>query len=177
MLNIKFEYKTFLAYTNFIFNYGFKFSLKIIFYELKYKNYYKDHTPKHIPNNNLSIKNYDKEKVTGYSPTYYYYLNLTKLFFKRKNIKFDNLYDIGFGTGRVLYSLQFLAKNIYGFEISKKLFDIGEKKLKKMINKNKKLELLYMNGLRFSKYKNNSLIFIYDFTKLMFELILNKISI
>ena len=106
MLNIKFEYKTFLAYTNFIFNYGFKFFLKIIFYNLKYKNYYKDHTPKHIPNNNLSIKNYDKEKVTGYSPTYYYYLNLTKLFLKEKilNLIICMILDLVLVGSYILYN-------------------------------------------------------------------------
>lgn len=130
MLFPKIEYKTFVAYASFLFDYGLKFSFKIILYEYKYRNFYKDYTPKHIPNNKLNVKNYDKEKITGYSPTYYYYLNLSRLFFKRKNIKFDNLYDIGFGTGRVLYFFQFLVDNIYGFEISKKLFFNWKKKIK-----------------------------------------------
>ena len=47
-----------------------------------------------------------------------------KIIFKEKNIKFDNLYDIGFGTvGSIFFTI--FGKNIY--EISKKLFDIGEK--------------------------------------------------
>lgn len=178
MLFPKIEYKTLVAYASFFFDYGLKFSFKIILYEYKYRNFYKDYTPKHIPNNKLNVKNYDKEKITGYSPTYYYYLNLSRLFFKRKNIKFDNLYDIGFGTGRVLYFFQFLVDNIYGFEISKKLFLIGKKRLKKMISKNKKLNLSYLDALKYSKYKDNSLIFIFDpFTKVDdLDIILENVS-
>ena len=172
------EYKTFLAYTRFIFDYGFKISLKIILYEFKFRNYYKDYTANYIPSNKLNVKNYDLQKITGYSPSYYYYLNLTKLFFENKNIKFDNLYDLGFGTGRVLYFLQNLANNIYGFEISKKLFDIGNIKLKEMISKKKKLELSYINALKFLKYKNNSIIFLFDpFTEVNdLNIVLNNIS-
>jgi hypothetical protein len=76
--------KTFFAYVSFLHNHGLKLSFKIILYEYKYRKFYKDYTPKHIPNNKLNVKNYDKEKITGYSPTYYYYLNLSRLFFKTK---------------------------------------------------------------------------------------------
>ena len=170
--------KTFLAYSTFLFNYGLNLSLKIIFYEFKYRNYYNDYTPKHIPNNKLKVENYDTEKITGYSPAFYYYLILVKLYFDNKKNSFDNLYDIGFGTGRILYFFQFLAKNIFGFEISKKLFDIGKIKLNETIGKDKKLELFYMNALEFSKFKDNSIIFIFDpFTKFEdLEIILNNIS-
>lgn len=170
--------KTFLAYLSFLLNYGLRLSIKIIFYEFKYRNYYNDFTPNYIPNNKLDVKNYDMKKITGYSPSYYYYLNLIKSFFNNNNLKFVNIYDVGFGTGRVLYFCQFLAKNIYGFEISKKLFDIGEKKLKKVIDKDKKLNLLYSNALEFSEYKNNSIIFIFDpFTRDNdLENLLNNIS-
>ena len=159
--------KTFFAYLSFILNYGLSLSFKIIFYELKFRNYYKDNTPKYISNDKLEVKNYDIVKITGYSPAYYYYLNLIKSFFKNQDINFDNVYDIGFGTGRVLYFFRFFARNMYGFEISKKLFDIGQKKLKKEIQKNKNLKLLNKNALEFKKFKNNSLIFLFDpFTKL-----------
>ena len=170
--------KTFFAYVGFLHNYGLKLSFKIIFYEFRYRKYYNDYTPNYIPNNKLDVKNYDTQKITGYSPSYYYYLDLIKYFFDNNNLKFDNIYDIGFGTGRVLYFCQFLAKNIYGFEISKKLFDIGEKKLKKLIDKDKKLKLFYSNALEFSEYKNDSIIFIFDpFTKVNdLESLLNNIS-
>ena len=157
---MKTKIKSFIAYASFFFNYGLRLSLSIIYYEIKFRNYYNDNTPSHIPNNNLNIKNYDTRKVTGYSPSYYYYLNLIKLFFKRKNFNFKNIYDIGFGTGRVLYFFQFIAINIYGLEISKKLFDIGKMKLQENVNKDKKLKLFYMNALDFKKYQNNSIIFI-----------------
>lgn len=175
-MNINF--KSLIAYTSFLFNYGFKLSFKIIIYEIKYRNYYKDQTPNHIPNNKLNIKNYDTKKITGYTPAYYYYLNLVKLYFQNKNIKFENMYDIGFGTGRILFFFQFLVKNIYGFEISKKLFDVGKIKLQNSIKKNKNLNLLYINALEFTNYENNSIIFIFDpFTELNdLELILNNIS-
>ena len=170
--------KTFFAYFSFLFNYGLKLSFKIIFYELIFRNYYKDNTPNYIPKNKLNIKNYNSQKITGYSPTYYYYLTQVKLFFQDKDISFDNIYDIGFGTGRVLYFCKILAKNLYGFEISKTLFDIGEKKLKNEIGKSKNLELHFLNALEFSKFKNNSLIFIYDpFTKYEdLEILLNNLS-
>jgi len=172
------NFKSFLAYTSFVFNYGLKLSFKIILYEFKYRNYYNDNTSNHIPNNKLDVKNYDTKKITGYSPSYYYYLYLIKLFFEKKSVNFDNIYDVGFGTGRVLYFCQFLANNIYGFEISKRLFDIGTIKLNKVINKNKKVELLFINALEFSKYKDNSIIFIFDpFTKSNdLETILRNIS-
>jgi SAM-dependent methyltransferase len=158
--------KTLFAYFSFIFNYGLKLSLKIIFYELKFINYYKDNTPKYIPNNKLDVKDYGIKKITGYSPAYYYYLTKVKFYFKDKDISFDNIYDIGFGTGRVLYFFKFFAKNIYGFEISEKLFYIGQKKLKKEIDSSKNLELYLSNALEFTNFKNNSLIFIFDpFTK------------
>ena len=88
------------------------------------------------------------------------------------------MYDIGFGTGRILFFFQFLVKNIYGFEISKKLFDVGKIKLQNSIKKNKNLNLLYINALEFTDYDNNSIIFIFDpFTELNdLELILNNIS-
>ena len=170
--------KTFFAYFSFIFNYGLKLSLKIIFYELKFINYYKDNTSKYIPNNKLDVKNYGIKKITGYSPVYYYYLTKVKFYFKDKDISFDNIYDIGFGTGRVLYFLKFFAKNIYGFEISEKLFDIGQKKLKKEIDSSKNLELYLANALEFKNFKNNSLIFIFDpFTKPDdIEILLNNLS-
>lgn len=170
--------KTFFAYLSFLHNYGLKLSFKIIFYEFRYRKHYNDYTPNYIPNNKLDIKNYDIKKITGYSPSYYYYLDLIKHFFDNNNLKFDNIYDIGFGTGRVLYFFQFLAKNIYGFEISKKLFDIGKKKLKKVVDKNKKLKLFYLNALEFTEYKNFSIIFIFDpFTKVDdLEGLLNNIS-
>ena len=170
--------KIFFAYFSFIANYGLRLTIKIIFYEFKYRNYYKDQTSKYIPNNKLDIKNYDIKKITGYSPSYYYYLHLVKLFFINKNISFDNIYDIGFGTGRVLYFCKFLARNIYGFEISKKLFDVGKKKLKKELSSDKNLRLLHSNALNFSDYKDNSLIFIFDpFTKVEdLEILLNKFS-
>ena len=170
--------KTLLAYFSFLFNYGFKLSLKIIFYELKFINYYKDNTSKYIPNNKLNVKNYGINKITGYSPAYYYYLTQVKLFFKDKNISFDNIYDIGFGTGRVLYFCKFFAKNLYGFEVSKKIFDIGKKKLEKEIGSSKNLELYLANALEFTNFKNNSLIFIFDpFTKPEdIEILLNNLS-
>ncbi|MDC0402648.1 class I SAM-dependent methyltransferase [Candidatus Pelagibacter sp.] len=158
--------KTFFSYISFMFNYGLLLSVKIIIYEIKYINYYKDSSPNYISNDKLEIKNYDISKVTGYSPAYYYYLKLIKSYFKKKKIKFNNVYDIGFGTGRVIYFFRYLAKNIYGFEISKKLFDIGEKKLKKEIQKDKNLKLYFKDALKFNEFKNNSLIFVFDaFTK------------
>ena len=158
--------KSIISYSSFLFNYGIELAFKIIFYEFKYRAFYNDLTPNHIPNDKLDVNNYDVDKITGYSPVYYYYLNLVKLFFQDKNINFDNLYDIGFGTGRVLYFYQSFVNNIYGFEISKRLFEIGSINLEKVINKNKKLELSFMNALEFSKYKDNSIIFIFDpFTK------------
>ena len=170
--------KIFFAYFSFLANYGLRLTIKIIFYEFKYRNYYEDQTSKYIPNNKLDIKNYDIKKITGYSPSYYYYLHLVKLFFKNKDISFDNIYDIGFGTGRVLYFCKFLARNIYGFEISKKLFDVGKKKLKKELSSDKNLRLLHSNALNFSDYKDNSLIFIFDpFTKAEdLEILLYKFS-
>lgn len=170
--------KTFFAYISFLSNYGLKLSCKIIYYEFKYRNYYKDYTPNYIPNNKLDIKGYDVQKITGYSPSYYYYLNQIKFFFKNKNINFKNIYDIGFGTGRVLYFFNYLAKDVYGFEISKKLFDIGEKKLKKVIGKDKNLKLMHRDALNFSDFKNNSLIFIFDpFTKAEdLEILLKNLS-
>lgn len=170
--------KSIISYSSFLFNYGIELAFKIIFYEFKYRAFYNDLTPNHIPNDKLDVNNYDVDKITGYSPVYYYYLNLVKLFFQDKNINFDNLYDIGFGTGRVLYFYQSFVNNIYGFEISKRLFEIGSINLEKVINKNKKLELSFMNALEFSKYKDNSIIFIFDpFTKANdIDIILRKIS-
>lgn len=175
---MKFNYKSFIAYCSFFFYYGLRLSFKIILYEFKFRNYYNDYTPNHIPNNKLNVKNYDTKKITGYTPAYYYYLNIVKLFFESKKINFENIYDVGFGTGRILYFFKFLAVNIYGIEISKKLFDVGKTKLEKVIGKDKKLELLYMDALEFSEYKNNAVIFIFDpFTEADdLEIILKNVS-
>ena len=170
--------KTFYAYSNFLFNYGLKLTLKIFYYEFKFRNYYIDNTPNYIPSNQLGIEGYDIKKITGYSPSYYYYLKLIKIFFEKKKIKLENIYDIGFGTGRVLFFFDFIAQNIYGFEISKKLFDIGNQELKNKIKQNVNLKLYYQNALDYNEYKDNSLIFIFDpfREESDIEILLKKIS-